>query len=799
MSDTQYFGLIPGDVRQNEYRYDGVCAPGQSVWSFNYTIGFVDVYVAGDKIPTSAFTATDGSTITIPGVSSGATIAFVSHRQVPLTSYPPNAVLPNITLIGTTQLGNNSTDSLTIKPAIISYTATQTRHDGHHWFQQPLVLAGNGWHADDSGVSRMYLGLSDGPVYLRSSGASGNDLLRLRRGTDEQDVYGFAASGSAYFYQGLGIGTARAAYSDLTVSGATSSIAVGAAPGGNGGYLALYANANIGYMFSNHYYNGADKASIGGYSNGIELHTDINETRFWRSPYTAANATITYVLNAKFDSTGVFIVGQQSGAGTVGLNPGDGANTGYLSLMNAAGSRIGFMGHADTTGIYLSSDTGLPYIFYGGAAPRSDTAATTSTELVRYGEMSTALGNKLSNAVGSWNLDSGGNQRLYFTAVSGVNGATTVAGYGDTSLVVHNSTLGTDVATFYGAGNVLIPTGPLRVGTTGHVRLDPGNSTNTGYVSFYNNVGARIGFMGYGDGSLISLNSDTGVPYKFTGGVAPKSDTVASTSLDLVRFDQYTTALAAKLNNAVGAWNNDSAGNNRAFFQAVSGANGTTFLGGYGTTTLIVQNISLGTNVLTLAGDGVLTTRNNVSVGDGTVQKVALNKGSTGTGYVEFNNTSGTRLGYIGNSTSSYHSIATDSASIPFKFIGGAAPQSDTDAVGSTDLVRMGQISALLSSRPGHTYTNTDWTWLDKNRGLILQWGFLPGPYDPVTDIGPFSFPVAFTSSCFILVPGTNINGGGGGYSQPYAQNVTTSQFSFHIDQWNGTQGYQIYWFAIGV
>ena len=52
---------------------------GQSTFSVNYTVGYVDVYVNGVKLPTYDYTATNGTSVTIAGgLSSGTTVEFVA-------------------------------------------------------------------------------------------------------------------------------------------------------------------------------------------------------------------------------------------------------------------------------------------------------------------------------------------------------------------------------------------------------------------------------------------------------------------------------------------------------------------------------------------------------------------------------------------------------------------------------------------------------------------------------------------------------------------------------------------------
>lgn len=85
------------------------------------------------------------------------------------------------------------------------------------------------------------------------------------------------------------------------------------------------------------------------------------------------------------------------------------------------------------------------------------------------------------------------------------------------------------------------------------------------------------------------------------------------------------------------------------------------------------------------------------------------------------------------------------------------------------------------NTRPGWTYASNDWCWLDKARGLRLQWGTAGG-----LSVGnnPFSWPVAFTNTPFAAVctynysfP-TNADGGVGLISLSNVGGTARSSFS---------------------
>lgn len=68
------------------------------------------------------------------------------------------------------------------------------------------------------------------------------------------------------------------------------------------------------------------------------------------------------------------------------------------------------------------------------------------------------------------------------------------------------------------------------------------------------------------------------------------------------------------------------------------------------------------------------------------------------------------------------------------------------------------------SSRDGHNYTSADWLWLDRSRGLKLQYGVLSISGNGQSWMsGVASFPLAFTTECFgVWGVGRTLRSGGG-------------------------------------
>ena len=60
---------------------------GQTTFNFSYNIGFVDVFLNGVKLPSSEFTASNGSTIVLDDAAfANDTLEFISLNTLPVTS-----------------------------------------------------------------------------------------------------------------------------------------------------------------------------------------------------------------------------------------------------------------------------------------------------------------------------------------------------------------------------------------------------------------------------------------------------------------------------------------------------------------------------------------------------------------------------------------------------------------------------------------------------------------------------------------------------------------------------------------
>lgn len=85
--DPKYFGVPPSQQIQTENRYPYTASASQAVFAATYTIGYVDVYLNGVHLEPTAFTAANGTTITLATpASAGDSVVIVARPQVPVNN-----------------------------------------------------------------------------------------------------------------------------------------------------------------------------------------------------------------------------------------------------------------------------------------------------------------------------------------------------------------------------------------------------------------------------------------------------------------------------------------------------------------------------------------------------------------------------------------------------------------------------------------------------------------------------------------------------------------------------------------
>lgn len=84
MADVEYFGVPPTALKVSDNRYRYLASASQTVFAATYAIGYVDVYYNGVLLdPATAYTATNGTSITLATpATGGAIVVIVARPQV---------------------------------------------------------------------------------------------------------------------------------------------------------------------------------------------------------------------------------------------------------------------------------------------------------------------------------------------------------------------------------------------------------------------------------------------------------------------------------------------------------------------------------------------------------------------------------------------------------------------------------------------------------------------------------------------------------------------------------------------
>ena len=103
---------------------------GQTSFNFSYNVGFVDVFVNGVKLPSSEFTASNGSTIVLDDAAfENDTLEFISLNTLPVTSGGGASNLnglADVTITGAPVVGETLQHNGS--EFVNDYTVTATQH-----------------------------------------------------------------------------------------------------------------------------------------------------------------------------------------------------------------------------------------------------------------------------------------------------------------------------------------------------------------------------------------------------------------------------------------------------------------------------------------------------------------------------------------------------------------------------------------------------------------------------------------------------------------------------------------------
>jgi hypothetical protein len=296
--------------------------------------------------------------------------------------------------------------------------------------------------------------------------------------------------------------------------------------------------------------------------------------------------------------------------GYVDLLPGDATWTGRVEFTHASGTRSGYIGFSNSSKILASADTGFNWVFdkilemYAGAAVTGDLVVNNPANTPTI----------YANTAGTGDLFSGNKNYSQLFAVRN------------------------DGAGYFGAridANGAIRSGPSG---SGYVTLEPGSGDYTGRIEFSNAAGTRYGYFGYVNTTSknILFSAENSANFYFTGGLVTMAN-AASVSGNL------------KLANGAPLRLENPAGSEYASLSLSSGG-------------AVTLNYSMEvTGAITATGaihsGGFMRARN----GSGGYAQV--NPGdATYTGYIDFTNAAGTRLGYVGLGSGSTLVMAAEGA-----------------------------------------------------------------------------------------------------------------------------------------
>jgi hypothetical protein len=388
-------------------------------------------------------------------------------------------------------------------------------------------------------------------------------------------------------------------------------------------------------------------------------------------------------------------IGNSISVGYVTIVEGDTTYSGRVEFYNYLGARLGYVGLGNSTTLVISAETGKNWAF----DKRLDMLSGAS-----------------------------------ITGTLGVSGLATLSGG---AAITGGLTL---TSTVTAEGTIRSRTASL-----GYIDLNPGDATNTGFVSFHNAAGLRYGYIGLVNTSTknIDFRAENTANFVFTGGLVTMSGGAAVTGVFSANVSREQVFGVDTL-GYVTLPHSDGTG-----YSAIKGASGrgvrlmsgstslVSFPGSTASTMLLpyaglqigdssgvgtpIRFNSIGASDLVLrAGDGniartadvIIAVKDNqevarftdtlrfglgtnapevtahikdiIRVRNGSVGYVDLLSGdATNTGRIEFNNAAGTRYGYIGivNTTTKAINFVAEN-SATFSFSGAAVTFSSVPIAG---------------------------------------------------------------------------------------------------------------------
>jgi hypothetical protein len=86
----EYFGRSPTQRQSQETRAQFTAVDGQTLFTFTYSVGSIDIYINGDHLPDSAFIASNGITVTLKSPCVNGDVVYMVSKTKLILATPKN-------------------------------------------------------------------------------------------------------------------------------------------------------------------------------------------------------------------------------------------------------------------------------------------------------------------------------------------------------------------------------------------------------------------------------------------------------------------------------------------------------------------------------------------------------------------------------------------------------------------------------------------------------------------------------------------------------------------------------------
>lgn len=279
---------------------------------------------------------------------------------------------------------------------------------------------------------------------------------------NDHQYYGLGINGSLMRYQVAGVGASHVFYAGTSATTSNEVFRIS----GNGDTSAagnIFAGGQI-YSGTNQWFR------VRGINSGI----------YWENQgggWWMTDTTWLRVYNNKAIMANNVIRSGTEGIGYAQLAPGGPSNTGYLAIMRANNTRLGFIGSDNNNMAYIA-ENGASHVFNGGNVV-AETEVYSGVN--RWFRVRGNTGVYWENHGGGWYMDDSAWLKSY-NSKGILTGGSILAGSGQ-----------------------------------GYIQLLPGGASNTGHVAIHRANGTRLGYIGY-DNNNLTYVSENGARHGFLGG-----------------------------------------------------------------------------------------------------------------------------------------------------------------------------------------------------------------------------------------------------------------------------------------